>query len=248
MSHRTSDGGGVTNIVNGVTVVDCEKQVRSWRLLRSFLELLIPSCNCTTYLEQQREEDVEARQGKYMTNNYYNSRRNCNSTIIKTTVTGTIYGHRRGKVSFCIQANPETAPIILLELAVSTALLAKEMESGLVRITLECNLNSGTSNLRSSALLSVPLWTMYCNGRKVGFAIRRRPTQADMDILWQMRSVFVGTGIISGKEELDGDNELIYLRAKFNRVTGSSNSESFHFINPDLDIDQDLSIFFLRTQ
>ncbi|KAF8404667.1 hypothetical protein HHK36_009555 [Tetracentron sinense] len=231
MSYRA---GGATNIVEGGTTVDCQKQVRSWRLLRSLLELLIPSCNCS-YLE---EEEVQEKDNYYFHNYCYSHP--------TTTIIGTIFGYRRGKVSFCIQTNSKTTtPILLLELSVPTALLAKEMQTGLLRIALECNSDVGYSS-RSSTLLSAPVWTMYCNGRKTGFAIKRRPTQADMDVLRLMRSVIVGVGIISGKE-LNRDDELMYLRANFERVSGASSSESFHLINPDGSSGQDLSIFFLRT-
>ena len=88
---------------------------------------------------------------------------------------------------------------------------------------------------------------MYCNGRKVGYAVKRRPSKADMDALRLMSSVFVGAGMISGKE-LDHDDELMYLRANFERVRGSSDSETFHLIDPDGNIGQELSIFFFRSR
>jgi uncharacterized protein (TIGR01570 family) len=65
---------------------------------------------------------------------------------------------------------------------------------------------------------------MYCNGRKVGYAFKRQPSKADMDALRVMSAVVVGAGMISGKE-LDGDDEVMYLRANFERVCGSSDSE-----------------------
>jgi uncharacterized protein (TIGR01570 family) len=45
-----------------------------------------------------------------------------------------------------------------------------------------------------------------------------------MDALRVMSAVVVGAGMISGKE-LDGDDEVMYLRANFERVCGSSDSE-----------------------
>ncbi|OVA20886.1 Protein of unknown function DUF617 [Macleaya cordata] len=261
----SSTGGSAIHIVDGVTVVDCQKQVRSWSLLRSIVKFLIPSCNHNFSEEQQ-----ERRRGEYYNDpyQYYLLRRrrlrslipsNINTNLTNTTkitniTTGTIFGYRRGKVNFCIQSNPNSStPILLLELAIPTAILAKEMQSGLLRIALECNYSVPTR--RSSSLLSMPVWTMNCNGRKVGFAINRVPTQADKKVLRLMQSVVEGVGIISGKKLINSDeddkqhdhDDLMYLRANFERVSGSSDSESFHLINPDGSNSQQLSIFFLRT-
>ncbi|KAK7359019.1 hypothetical protein VNO77_00963 [Canavalia gladiata] len=199
------------------TTVECEKQVRSWRLLRSVMQILIPTCNCFTIIEN---EDV-----------------NYSSAMRSMIMTGTIFGYRRGKVSLCIQANANsTNPILLLELAVPTSLLAKEMGGGSVRIALKSG-NSGNT------LLSTPLWTMYCNGRKVGYAVKRRPSNRDFEALRLMRSIVVGTGVINSVNH----HQLMYLRANFQRVRASSNSQSFHLIDPDGDIHQELSIFFFMS-
>lgn len=54
-------------------------------------------------------------------------------------VTGTLFGYRRGHVNFAVQDHPGSDPVMLLELAMSTSALVKEMSSGLVRIALECD-------------------------------------------------------------------------------------------------------------
>ncbi|QCE13156.1 protein MIZU-KUSSEI 1-like [Vigna unguiculata] len=222
-----------------VTTVDCQKQVRSWRLLRSIMELLIPTCNCTFFLEEQ-DQSQKCLQQKY-------PRQHQQQLMTCATITGTIFGYRKGKVSFCIQANSNSSnPILLLELAVPTSVLAKEMRGGNLRIVLEssCNNNSNNSNLFSS-----PLWRMYCNGRKVGYAVKRRPSNGDFEALSLMSSVAVGTGVINSCKELQHqEDELMYLRANFQRVRGSSNSESFHLIDPEGSIAQELSIFFFRSK
>ncbi|XVF15259.1 hypothetical protein REPUB_Repub09cG0135600 [Reevesia pubescens] len=229
--------GATTRITNGVTSVDCQKQVRSWRLLRSLMELLIPSCNCT-FIEDQEIKHENYFQSYYLKPVYTSS----------SVITGTIFGYRRGKVSFYIQANSKsTDPILLLEFAVPTAVLAREMQGGILRIALECTSSTSGNNGNSDSVLSMPLWTMYCNGRKVGYAVKRRPSKADMDALRLMSSVVVGAGMISGKE-LDHDDELMYLRANFQRVRRSSESESFHLIDPDGNIGQELSIFLFRSR
>ncbi|KAJ1398538.1 Protein MIZU-KUSSEI 1-like, plant [Sesbania bispinosa] len=221
---------GARTMTNGVTTVDCQKQVRSWRLLRSLMELLIPTCNCT-FIEENHTKSEKCLQNYNMNNS--------------ATITGTILGYRRGKALFCIQANANsTNPILLLELAIPTSVLAKEMRGGTLRIVLESSTTGSCNNL-----FSTPLWTMYCNGRKVGYAVKRRPSHGDFEVLNLMRSVDVGTGVINGKE-LNQEDELMYLRANFQRVRGSSNSncESFHLIDPEGSIGQELSIFFFRSR
>ncbi|KAE8722369.1 F-box protein [Hibiscus syriacus] len=221
-----------THLTNGVTSVDCHKQVRSWRLLRSLMELLIPSCNCA-FIDEGRDQN-------HVPSYYYPPPVSTSPSVI----TGTIFGYRRGKASFCIQANPKSKNNpILLEFGITTAALAREMQGGILRIALEC-----TSSGNSESVLSTPLWTMYCNGRKVGYAVKRKPSKADTDALRLMSSVVVGAGLISGKElGHHHDDELMYLRANFESVRCSVDSESFHLIDPDGNIGQELSIFFYRS-
>ncbi|KAI3747505.1 hypothetical protein L6452_09964 [Arctium lappa] len=219
--------------------VECHKQVRSWRLLRSILELLIQACTCTLVQKQHY-------------NNHPNIHHPKSSSLVfptaaAATITGTIFGSRTGKVNFCIQTNPKSqTPILLLELTISTTFLAREMKSGNLRIALECSNNNSDHN---KSLLAMPLWTMYCNGRKVGFAFKRQPSLNDIKVLKHMETVHVGAGTVKGKE-VEREEDIMYLRGFFNRVTGKSmaRSETFHLIDPDGNIGQELSIFFLRTQ
>ncbi|KAH0711420.1 hypothetical protein KY289_007379 [Solanum tuberosum] len=225
-----------------ITTVDCEKQVRSWRLLRSLVELLIPSCYCTFV------EPTEPVLSKKSVSSFNYHRPSFTSNT--TNITGTIFGYRKGKVNFCIQTNPNSStPLLLLELAVSTSTLAREMRGGLLRIALESTNNSGGSgNNDNSSLLSMPVWTMYCNGKKVGFAVKKKPTKSDLQVLNQIESVVVGAGTVHGKE-INRDDDIMYLRGKFERVHGSSDSESFHLIDPEGSMgQQQLSIFFLRSR
>ncbi|KAK2438496.1 protein MIZU-KUSSEI [Trifolium repens] len=216
-------------MATGVTTVDCHKQVRSWRILRSLIQLLIPTCYSTTIVEDQDAT--------------------ISNKILQNSITGTIFGYRKGKINFCIQSNANsTTPILLLELAVPTNILAREMSRGTLRIALE---SSSTKNGRSSTVLSTPFWTMYCNGKKVGYAVKRRPSNSDFEVLNSMRSVVVGTGVMKcNGDDDDYDDEVMYLRGSFKRVGGgSSECESFHLIDPEGDsIHQELSIFFLRSR
>ncbi|CAI0394106.1 unnamed protein product [Linum tenue] len=88
-------------------------------------------------------------------------------------VIGTIFGNHRGHVWLCFQHDRlATKPLLLLELSVPTHQLVKEMKFGLVRIALDCS----RPELRSCPLRSVPVWTMNCNGKKLGFAAIAAPS------------------------------------------------------------------------
>lgn len=170
-------------------------------------------------------------------------------------VTGTLFGHRRGHVSFAVQDDPRSEPVLLIELAVSTSALVKEMSSGLVRIALECE-KVQTPALRGRAaaaavrLFSEPAWTMYCNGRKSGFAVSRACTESDRHVLRTVERVSVGAGVIpvvdDGRKSSAAEGELLYMRARFERVVGSRDSEAFYMLNPDGNGGPELSIFLLR--
>ncbi|KAI3798613.1 hypothetical protein L1987_33890 [Smallanthus sonchifolius] len=223
------------------TTVECHKQVRSWRLLRSILELLIQACTCTLVEKPDYNDDNRP------IHPYHHPK---SSSLIfpstATNITGTIFGSRTGKVNFCIQTNPKSqTPVLLLELTISTTFLAREMKNGNLRIALECSNEPESSHDKS--LLAMPLWTMHCNGRKVGFAFKRQPSSTDIKVLKHMETVQVGAGIVKAKDVKRGD-DIMYLRGNFNRVTGKSmnRSETFHLIDPDGNIGQELSIFFLR--
>ncbi|KAK3211229.1 hypothetical protein Dsin_015935 [Dipteronia sinensis] len=243
MTYSTVVGGTTMATASGVTTVECHKQVRSWRLLRYLMHLLIPSCNCSSFIE---EKETTIKEDNLL--NHYPQQPTFTSS--SNIITGTIFGYRRGKVRFCIQTNSKSInnPILLLELAIPTAILAKEMQGGVLRLALEC-----TSTHDHESLLSMPVWTTYCNGRKVGYAIKRKISKSDMEFLKVMDSVVVGAGIITtNKKELDHDHheddQVMYLRASFQRVCGSSDSESYHLIDPDGNIGQELSIFFYRSR
>ncbi|CAI0374915.1 unnamed protein product [Linum tenue] len=189
------------------------------------------------------------------------------STVMKTTVgprlgrkvTGTLFGYRRGHVTFAVQDGPGSDPALLLELAMSTATLVKEMSSGLVRIALECD--KSRSAAAPPKLFDEAEWSMYCNGRKCGYAAARRCCNSlDARVLNTVRTVSVGAGVIpatcaledgkggGGKDKTAscGEGELLYMRAMFERVVGSRDSEAFYMMNPDGSGGPELSVFLLR--
>lgn len=153
-------------------------------------------------------------------------------------------------MNFAVQDDPRSEPVLLLELAMSTAALVKEMSSGLVRIALECEKGR---NLR---LFQEPRWSMYCNGRKTGYAVSRTCADWDWHVLSTVQTVSVGAGVIpmveggpkSGRSggSARSEGELLYMRARFERVVGSRDSEAFYMMNPDKNGGPELSIFLLR--
>lgn len=155
-------------------------------------------------------------------------------------VTGTLFGCRKGHVHFAVQEDPKSQPVLLLELATPTNSLVKEMASGLVRIALECERTQNRGKL-----FLEPVWTMYCNGRKTGYAIKRLCSETDVQILSLVQAVSMGAGVLPMNEE-GPDGELMYMRARFERVVGSKDSEAFYMMNPDGTGGPELSIFLLR--
>ncbi|XXG57501.1 hypothetical protein AAC387_Pa03g4637 [Persea americana] len=237
--------GGPLYIIDTPTSVDCTKDVRFRRSFRSLVECVVPCCGFqpSSSDSTSEEEDTDFTTTSSTTFTSAAAAATCTTT---STVTGTFFGYRKGRVRFCLQDDSRGSPLLLLEFAVPTSYLAREMQHGLLRIALECDRNRTRPSPPS--LFSVPAWSMYCNGRKVGFAVRRQMTKTDVQVLKLMQSVSVGAGVLP-RESRTGmdDGDLMYLRAKFERVTGSVDSESFHMINPVGSSGQELSIFFLRS-
>lgn len=163
-------------------------------------------------------------------------------------ITGTLFGNRRGHVSFAVQENPRSEPVSVIELAVTTASLVKEMSSGLVRIALECEKIAPSRARPTTRLVNEPMWTMYCNGKKCGYALSRAFTESDWHVLSMIQSISVGAGVIPVVEDgrKSSEGELLYMRARFERVVGSRDSEAFYMMNPDGNGGPELSIFLLR--
>ncbi|CAM6108779.1 unnamed protein product [Calypogeia fissa] len=160
--------------------------------------------------------------------------------ILGSRVTGTIFGHRRGHVHFAVQEDQRSLPTLILEFSTPTSTLVQDMASGLVRIALECEKTPGRGKLYEE-----PIWSMFCNGRKTGYAIRRVFSEFDRHILTVVRAVSMGAGVLPMDGE-SNDGELMYMRARFERVIGSRDSEAFYMMNPDGNGGPELSIFLLR--
>ncbi|KAL8208621.1 hypothetical protein R6Q57_008033 [Mikania cordata] len=173
-----------------------------------------------------------------------------------TRMTGTLFGYRKTRINLAIQENPRCLPMLLLELSIPTGKLLQEMGLGLVRIAMECEKRSGKTKLVDELL-----WTMYCNGKKMGYGVKREPTDDDLYVMQMLHAISMGAGVLpasndnkSGDEVIDTavtspptDGELTYMRAHFERVVGSKDSETYYMMNPDGNSGPELSIFFVRV-
>lgn len=160
-------------------------------------------------------------------------------------VTVTLFGYRRGHVHFAFQEDPKVSPALLIELATPTNGLVREMATGLVRIALECDKKAEKRD--GVRLLEEPLWRTYCNGRKCGFATRRECGAHELKILKAVEPISMGAGVLPGNGT-GSEGELMYMRAKFERVVGSRDSEAFYMMNPEPGSGSpELSIYLLRV-
>ncbi|XP_030500013.1 protein MIZU-KUSSEI 1 [Cannabis sativa] len=159
-------------------------------------------------------------------------------------VTGTLFGYRKGRVSFSMQESPRCLPTLVIELAMQTNVLQREMGSGMVRIALECEKRQEKDKTR---IVDEPLWTMYCNGKKSGYGVKREATDEDLNVMEILKAVSMGAGVLPGNSEMEGpDGELAYMRAHFDRIIGSKDSETLYMLSPDGNTGPELSIFFVR--
>ncbi|RWW21071.1 hypothetical protein GW17_00014785 [Ensete ventricosum] len=147
-------------------------------------------------------------------------------------VTGTLYGHRRGHVHLAFQADSKSCPVVLVELATATSALVREMASGLVRISLECERKSGGGSEKAETtttapkLVEEPLWRAYVNGKKCGFALQRDCGPADWKVLRAVEPVSMGAGVIPG----DGgstDRDVMYMRARSSCLCQTPRGEEY---------------------
>lgn len=126
-----------------------------------------------------------------------------------------------------------------------TVVLQKELGSGMVRIALECEKRPDKDKTK---LLEEPIWTMFCNGKKTGYGMKRDPTEEDLQVMELLKPVSMGGGVLPGNSEVEGpDGELAYMRAHFERVVGSKDSETLYMLSPDGNNGPELSIFFVRV-
>ncbi|PWA64867.1 hypothetical protein CTI12_AA341520 [Artemisia annua] len=118
------------------------------------------------------------------------------------------------------------------------------MSLGMVRIALECEKQLDKDKIK---LLEEPFWTMFFNGKKGGLGVKRDASEEDLNVFDLLRLVSMGTGDLPGKSDMEGSNgEIAYMRAHFDRVVGSKDSETLYMLSPDGNNGHELSIFFVR--
>ncbi|GKV04694.1 hypothetical protein SLEP1_g16814 [Rubroshorea leprosula] len=161
-----------------------------------------------------------------------------------SATTGTIFGYKKGRIFLAIQEDPYCLPGFLIELPILTTALQKEMASDIVRIALESE-----TKTHKKKLLEEFVWAVYVNGRKTGYSIRRKQlSEEELHVMQLLRGVSMGAGVLpSPNEKETADGELTYMRARFERVVGSKDSEALYMINPDGAQGPELSIFFVRA-
>ena len=157
-------------------------------------------------------------------------------------MSGTLFGYRKARVHLAIQENSRCLPILVLELAITTGKLLQDMGLGLVRIALECEKRPS----EKIKILDEPIWTLYCNGKKSGYAVKREPTDEDLMVMQTLRPISMGAGVIPTEATENPDGQLTYMRAHFERVINSRDSETYYMMNPDGNSGPELSIFFVR--
>ncbi|MCL7030611.1 hypothetical protein MKW94_022422 [Papaver nudicaule] len=177
--------------------------------------------------------------------NVFGRRRPSSTNRLGSRVIGTIFGNRQGHVSLAFQDDAKSYPAFLIELSTPTSGLIQEMASGLVRIALECDKKTDKKGIK---LLEEPLWRSYCNGQKCGFAMMFDCGPEEWKVLKAVEPISIGAGVLPGTMVGDGsEGELMYMRAKFERVVGSKDSEAFYMMNPSGSKGPELSIFLIRV-
>ncbi|KAI4317200.1 hypothetical protein L6164_025091 [Bauhinia variegata] len=114
----------------------------------------------------------------------------------------------------------------------------------MVRIALECEKRAEKDKTR---LLEEPLWTMFCNGKKAGYGVKKEATEEELGVMELLRAVSMGVGVLPGNSETDGgDGEIADMRAHFELVVGSRDSVTFYMLSPEGNSGPELTIFFAR--
>ncbi|XP_028768692.1 protein MIZU-KUSSEI 1-like [Neltuma alba] len=182
--------------------------------------------------------------------------RSPSSSLVGTRVVGTLFGNRRGRAHIAFQEDPKSHPPFLIELPTPTSVLVREMASGLVRIALECEKKKNNKGKKSNGggsgsgkLVEEPVWRSYCNGRKCGYASRVECGEEEWKILKAVEPISMGAGVIPATCGgcVEGEGEVMYMRARFERVVGSKDSEAYYLMNPDGSGGPELSIYLLRV-
>ncbi|XP_062196400.1 uncharacterized protein LOC133899431 [Phragmites australis] len=182
-------------------------------------------------------------------------------------VTGTLYGHRKGHVALALQETPRCLPSLVVELALQTHAMLRDLGNPAgARIVLEAERRAASDasgeggswarrRSRAPLLLDEPAWTMFCNGKKTGYAVRREATDDDLTVMETLRAVSMGAGVLPGRPSSPADaapwqgadDEVPYMRGSFDHFVGSRDSESLYMVAPQGGgTGPELTVFFVR--
>ncbi|GJN06261.1 hypothetical protein PR202_ga23970 [Eleusine coracana subsp. coracana] len=170
-----------------------------------------------------------------------------------THATGTLYGHRRARITLAFHETPAAPPCLLLEICVPTAKFIQDVSAAgtMVRVTLECDKQPQQKSHHHHhhvPLLHEPLWAAEVNGESVGYAARREATERDERVMRMLHATSMGAGVLPAEMAHPADGELMYMRVHFDRVVGSKDAETYYMHNPEGgDTAPELTIFFIRT-
>ena len=78
--------------------------------------------------------------------------------------------------------------------------------------------------------------------------MKREATDDDLNVMQMLHAVSMGAGVLPSEVTSDQQEsgDLMYMRAHFERVVGSKDSETYYMLNPDGNNGPELSIFFVR--
>lgn len=111
-----------------------------------------------------------------------------------------------------------------------------------MRIAFECEKNPA----EKTKIADEPIWTMFCDGKKNGYGVKRQPSEEDLSVMQLLHAVSTGVGVLPDDMSDPEDGELSYMRADFERVIGSKDSETFYMMMPEVHNGPELSVFFVR--
>jgi uncharacterized protein (TIGR01570 family) len=174
-------------------------------------------------------------------------------------VTGTLFGRRKGRVALALQETPRCLPSLVVELALQTHALLRELGNPAgARIVLETERRAAGAGegaaaarppRRPAPLLDESAWTMFCNGRKTGYAVRREATGDDLTVMETLRAVSMGAGVLplAATAGSSPDDEVAYMRGCFEHFVRSRDSESLYMVAPQGGgTGPELAVFFVR--
>jgi uncharacterized protein (TIGR01570 family) len=159
-------------------------------------------------------------------------------------VTGTIFGQKtdQGHLHLVIQMEPKTPPLIVLELASSTNFLRKAIVKEPLQFFLTC-----VKKDTSMSIWEERKWTEHVNGQVIGDASRLISEVTNLGFLDVIKHVTCGSGVIPDYEDRGVKAELLYLRAKFEKMKWSFDAESLSMVRSDNKGCPDISICFSRV-